>query len=525
MRVLLLSPQRPETFWTMKETCKFMGKKALGPPLGLITVAALLPPSWDCRLVDVNTRPVREDEWQWADLVMISGMLVQKESLLKLTREAKERGKTVVVGGPYPTSVPQEALAAGADFLVRGEAEEIMDSLVAALEEGQPPRVFQEPGKPDMAISPVPRFDLLNLSDYVTMGIQTSRGCPFNCEFCDVVNLYGRKPRHKSPEQVIAELEAIYRLGWRSEVFICDDNFVGYQGHAQAVLEQLVPWMKEHGDPFNFLTQASVNLGQDLEMIDRLTAANFATVFVGVESSDEDILTRNRKYQNVKNPLGESLTNICANGLSLMASFMIGFDNEKKGVDERICAFAEENHLPIVVLNILQILPNTNLWDRLEKEGRLLAEHTSGDTQDLLLNYVPTRPAEEIVNEYVAAIDRLYEPSRYLDRAYHYFLTMRPTRQALKSTPKGNGNPKGSLEFRLQATLLRDIAGLLKLIWSHGVRSAYRTQFWRQAWGIRRDNPSRLIKYLLCIAMGENMFRLREQMLQSPAGVRYLAQR
>ena len=518
MKALLLSPERPETFWNLKHTCEFTGSKALAPPMGLITVAAMLPRHWDCRLVDLNTGPVTEEDWRWADLVMVSGMLIQKDSLLRLILEAKARGKTVVAGGPYPTSVPQKVLEAGADFLVRGEAEEIMPFFLSALADNKPQRVFEEDGKPDITKSPIPRFDLLNLHDYAAPGVQTSRGCPFNCEFCDVVSLYGRKPRHKTPDQVLAELETLYRLGWRRDVFICDDNFVGYQGHAQAVLTKLIPWMKERGEPFSFWTQASINLGQDKEMIDLLTEANFSTIFTGVESTDTEVLAQNRKFQNIKNPLGQSVTNICTNGLSVMISFVIGFDSEKKGVDERICAFVEEHNIPFVVLNILQALPNTDLWDRLQKEGRLLEERSSGDTQDFLLNYVPTRPAGEILAEYTAAIDHLYEPSRYLERAYRYFLAMRPTRSFLAKPRGEDPNPSGNHKSSQQKTNLREFMGLLKLIWWHGILAGHRSQFWRQLLGIYRQNPSRITKYLICLGIGENMFRYREEVLRKAAG-------
>jgi radical SAM superfamily enzyme YgiQ (UPF0313 family) len=518
MKVLLLSPERPETFWNLKHICEFTGSKALAPPTGLITVAAMLPRDWDCRLVDLNTGPVTEEDWRWADLVMVSGMLIQKDSLLRLTLEAKARGKTVVAGGPYPTSVPEKVLEAGADFLVRGEAEEIMPFFLSALADKKPQRVFEEDGKPDITKSPIPRFDLLNLYDYATPGVQTSRGCPFNCEFCDVVSLYGRKPRHKTPDQVLAELETLYRLGWRRDVFICDDNFVGYQGHARAVLTKLIPWMKERGEPFSFWTQASINLGQDKEMIDLLTEANFSTIFTGVESTDTEVLAQNRKFQNIKNPPGESVTNICANGLSVMISFVIGFDSEKKGVDERICAFVEEHNIPFVVLNILQALPNTDLWDRLQKEGRLLEERTSGDTQNFLLNYVPNRPAEEILAEYRAAIDRLYEPSRYLERAYRYFLAMRPTRSFLAKQRGEAPNPAGNHKSSRRKTDLRELAGLVKLLWWHGILASHRSQFWRQLLGMYRQNPSRITKYLICVGIGENMFRYREEVLRKTAG-------
>jgi radical SAM superfamily enzyme YgiQ (UPF0313 family) len=514
LRVLLLNPKKPETFWDLKEVCKSVGRKTLAPPLGLITVAAMLPREWDCRLVDLNTGVVTEEDWRWAEMVMVSGMLIQKDSLLRLIREAKGRGKTVVAGGPYPTSVPDKVLEAGANFLVRGEAEEIMPFFLSALAKKKPQRVFEEDGKPDITKSPIPRFDLLNLNDYATPGVQTSRGCPFNCEFCDVVNLYGRKPRHKTPDQVLAELETLYRLGWRNDVFLCDDNFVGYPGQAKALLSKLIPWSKNHGEPFSFWTQASVNLGQDKEMLDLLTLANFSTIFTGIESTDSEVLAQNRKFQNIKNPLGQSVTNICANGLSVMIGFVIGFDSEKKGVDERICAFVEEHHIPYVVLNILQALPNTDLWDRLQREGRLL-EEGSGDTQDFQLNFVPARPAEEILAEYTAAIDRLYEPSRYLERAYHYFLAMRPTRRYLAQQRGEKTTPAGNPGSSQKKTDLRELTSLLRLIWRHGILADHRWQFWSQLLGIYRQNPSRLTKYLICLGIGENMFRYRDEVLRA----------
>ena len=279
MRVLLIDPEFPQSFWSLVENKKLVGRKALTPPLGLLTVAALLPQEWEFRLADLNTGPLTASSWQWADLVMITGMIIQREGILRLVREAKERGKTVIVGGPCASSLPQEVLDAGADFLVRGEGETTIPRLLAALREGQPGGVIEEDGKPNMAISPVPRFDLVTLDDYAIIGIQTSRGCPFDCEFCDIVSLYGRTPRGKDPGQVIAELETLYRLGWRGLVFFSDDNFIGNQDHARAILNRLIPWVQARGEPFGFWTQASVNLGQDREMIDLLTAANFGLRF------------------------------------------------------------------------------------------------------------------------------------------------------------------------------------------------------------------------------------------------------
>jgi radical SAM superfamily enzyme YgiQ (UPF0313 family) len=516
MRVLLIDPEFPQSFWSLVETNKLAGRKALTPPLGLLTVAALLPQEWEFRLADLNTGPLTASSWQWADLVMITGMIIQREGILRLVREAKERGKTVIVGGPCASSLPQEVLDAGADFLVRGEGETTIPRLLAALREGQPGGVIEEDGKPNMAISPVPRFDLVTFDDYAVISIQTSRGCPFDCEFCDIVSLYGRTPRGKDPGQVIAELETLYRLGWRGLVFFSDDNFIGNQDHARAILNRLIPWVQARGEPFGFWTQASVNLGQDREMIDLLTAANFAYVFFGVETPEPDILRATGKYQNVRNPLKESLAAINANGLNMVASFIIGFDGERTGAVDRIVEFVEDLAIPVIVINILQPLPNTRLWKRLEKEGRLLQGKTSGDFYGMGFNYLPTRPREEILGEFVRGIDRLYEPSRFLARVYRYFLVMRPTRRDLArragiKLPGPSQTTKRPLFSQFSSRL---VVASVCLIWRQGIRPKYRGQFWRQLWGIYRQNPSRLEIYLMCCSMGEDLFALRRDVLK-----------
>jgi radical SAM superfamily enzyme YgiQ (UPF0313 family) len=522
MRALLLNPNLPRSILTLEDSCKISGNRTLCPPLGLLTVAALLPQEWEFRLVDLNARHLTEADWDWADLVLISGMIIQKAGVLSLVRQAKQRGKTSVVGGPYATSLGHEVLEAGADFLVRGEGEFAIPYFLAALEDNQPGGVFEEDRKPEITESPVPRFDLVNLDDYLIMGIQTSRGCPFNCEFCDVINLYGRVPRHKTPDQVIRELETLYRLGWRREVFISDDNFIGNKDHARAILNQLIPWSKDHGEPFTFWTQTSVNLGQDLPLIDLLTEANFSHVLLGVETPETDLLKQAAKYQNFQDPLAESLGNINARGLSMVASFIIGFDGEKTGTGDRICEFAEECGIPIILLNLLQPLPNTRLWDRLSQEGRLLQGQTSGDFNNLSFNYQPTRPREEIMADFVRVLDRLYDPSRYLARTYRYYLKMRPTRQALArqrgEKPAESRRPDNPEPAR--APISKDILGLINLIWRQGIRPPYRWQFWRQLGGICRRNPSRYDSYLLACAFGENLFSIRRSILQQWADMK-----
>lgn len=513
-KALLIYPSLPYSFWSFRETCKLTGRKTLAPPLGLITVAALFPESWDLKLVDLNARELTEEDWGFADIIVFSAMIVQRQSLSDLMAEAKRRGKTVVVGGPLVTSTPEVAHEAGCDFLLTGEAEEVMGDLVSALEKGQRSGVFADSNRPPMASSPIPRFDLLNLEDYDAISVQTSRGCPFNCEFCDIVNLFGRKPRYKSADQIIAELDAIFELGWRGTVFFCDDNFIGNPGHARELLHKLIPWMKERGEPFSFFTQASVNLGQNMELLDLMTEANFGDVFVGVESPDEDVLNAANKVQNVKNPLFESLENINRNGLPVLASFILGLDGEEPGAGRRICAFVEKASIPIVMVNMLQILPNTALWDRLSECGRLLPKTHCSGVSGVAMNFTPSRPAGEILDEYLAAWDYLYEPSRYLARAYRYCLQMRPTRSAM-GVASTHAAPtlreKGNDGVARQA---RDLLTLARVIWRQGVKAPYRRQFWRQLHGVYKKNPSRMIRYLKTCGFGENLFALRKDILR-----------
>lgn len=501
-------------YWKMPQLVRLSGKKALHPPLGLITVAALLPQEWDLRLLDLEIDRLTPQDWEWAEMVMISAMIVHRESLLDLVREAKQRGKIVVVGGPHPTSQPGKAMEAGCDFLVRGEAENTLPLFLAALQAGRRGVILANEAKPDLSTSPIPRYDLLKIQDYVTLGVQTSRGCPFDCEFCDVSSLFGRKVRFKATSQILEEFETIYGLGWRGEIFICDDNLIGNKGHAEQFFHQFIPWLKERGQPFSFLAQTSVNLGENLEMIDLMTEANFATVFIGVETPEEEALATAHKFHNLRHPLAESLNNIIANGLSVLASFIIGLDGEKPGTGERICAFVEENTVPLVMLNYLVPLPNTKLWQRLHREGRLREDRFDTDLVDKALSYVPSRPEAEIMGEYFHLWEYLYEPRRFLNRAYQSILKTRPTRSAMaknQGTPRPQGPPAAEQPL---SDKIYSLIAFLRLCWRRGVLPPYRRQYWQQLLGIYRQNPSRMIRYLKILGMGEDMIRMREGMLK-----------
>jgi Fe-S oxidoreductase len=431
MRVLLLYPTFPKSFWSFEKALALVDRKALLPPLGLITVAAILPQDWEFRLVDRNVRAVTEAEWDWAEMVIISGMIVQADDMMAQIREAKRRGKSVAVGGPYATSLPHEPQGAGADFLILDEGEITLPMFVEAVRRGETQGVFRANGeKPDVTTTPIPRFELLDLDAYDNMSVQFSRGCPFQCEFCDIIVLYGRKPRTKEPQQLLAELERLYELGWRRTVFLVDDNFIGNKRNVKLLLKELKGWMEAHQYPFHFNTEASVDLAKDPELMEMMVDCNFNAVFLGVETPDEDSLALTQKFQNTRDSLSDSVDAIIAAGLRVMAGFIIGFDGEKPGAGDRIVRFVEKTAVPTALFSMLQALPDTALWHRLEKEGRLRGK-VANINQTTLMNFVPTRPLEEITREYVNAFWELYDPMTYLNRTYRHFLKLGTPKQGI----------------------------------------------------------------------------------------------
>src|SRR4028119_1204311 len=457
MRVLLVYPLFPKTFWSYEKILELVDRKVLLPPLGLVTVAAILPQEWEFKLVDRNVGNVTEADWAWADLVILSAMIVQKEDFLNQIQEAKRRGKAVAVGGPYPTALPHEATASGADCLILDEGEITLPLFVEAIERGETSGIFRSGGeRPAVTQTPIPRFDLLEFDAYSEMSVQFSRGCPFQCEFCDIIVLYGRKPRTKDPGQLLAELERLYELGWRRSIFMVDDNFIGNKRNVKLFLKELKPWMVEHGYPFSFATEASVDLAKDQEMLDMMVACNFGAVFLGIETPDEESLALTQKFQNTRDSLSDAVHTITRSGLRVMAGFIIGFDGEKAGAGDRVVQFVEKTAIPTAIFSMLQALPDTALWHRLEKEGRLRGK--SGNiNQTTLMNFVPTRPLEEITKEYIDAFWNLYDPERFLDRTYRHF---RILGQA-KYPDKGKRSKK-----KLNWVVIR---ALLTICWRQGV--------------------------------------------------------
>ncbi|MBM0742580.1 B12-binding domain-containing radical SAM protein [Phormidium sp. CLA17] len=493
MRVLLLYPLFPKSFWSFEKALELVDRKAMLPPLGLVTVAALLPQEWEFRLVDRNVGDLTEADWEWAELAVMSAMIVQKEDFLHLIQEAKRHKVPIGVGGPYATALPHEA--ADADFQILDEGEITLPMFVAAVQRGHTQGVFRSDGvKPDVTGTPIPRFDLLNFDSYDSMSVQFSRGCPFQCEFCDIIVLYGRKPRTKTPQQLLAELECLYELGWRRSIFMVDDNFIGNKRNGKLMLRELKSWMASHGYPFRFNTEASIDLAQDQEMMDLMVECNFNAVFLGIETPDEASLTLTQKFQNTRDSLAESVDRIIRSGLRVNAGFIIGFDGEKKGAGERIVRFVEQTTVPLAMFSMLQALPDTALWHRLKKEGRM-REQGANINQTTLMNFVPTRPLQDIANEFVAAFWELYDPERYLDRTYQHFLKL--------------GAPKcpGSRVRKLNWVNMR---ALLILCWRQGVVRKTRVKFWLYLAGILRHNPTVWEHYLGLCALNEHFLEYRQ---------------
>jgi radical SAM superfamily enzyme YgiQ (UPF0313 family) len=420
-KVLMIYPRfGAGTFWNFAAACELFNAKYPTAPLGLITVAALLPAEWTIRLVDRNTATLADSDLEWADLVMTGGMLPQYFDTIEIIELCRARGKPVVVGGPGVTSVPE--LYNRANFQVLGEAEGIIDKFIEAWEAGSKDGVFEaEKFQVDVTKSPVPRFELLNFEDYLYIGVQFSRGCPFTCEFCDIIELYGRVPRAKTNAQMLHELATLHSLGYRGHVDFVDDNLIGNKKAVKAFLPELKGWLEQHDYAFEFTTEASLNLADDDDLMRLMNEANFVGVFMGIESPDTATLIAMRKKQNTRRNIAQSIHRIYAAGLYVTAGFIIGFDSEPGPVAESIVELIEEAAIPVCMVGLLYALPNTQLTRRLAKEGRLhedlLFDPAAGMDQCTQgLNFDTLRPRQQILADYRRVLEKVYEPAAYAGR-------------------------------------------------------------------------------------------------------------
>jgi radical SAM superfamily enzyme YgiQ (UPF0313 family) len=485
-KALLVYPRfNPHSFWHYQETCDLVGAKYSMTPLGLITVAALLPASWTLKLVNRNTEALEESDLAWADVVLTGGMLPQQRDTLRVIAAAQAHGTPVVVGGPDVTSSPH--VYADAEFEVLGEAEGIIGEFLEAWSAGAERGVFRANGFPDVTQSPVPRFDLLKLDQYLTVGVQFSRGCPFNCEFCDIIELYGRVPRTKDDAQMLRELDALYALGYRGHVDFVDDNLIGNKRRVKAFLPRLQSWLREHREPFEFSTEATINLADDAELLTLMRDANFFVIFVGIESPDTATLLHMQKPQNTRRVLQESVEKIYRAGIFVHAGFIVGFDTEQSGVAAGMIQCIEDTAIPGCMIGLLMALPNTQLTRRLVKEGRLHPNHdrflTDEDADQCTsgLNFQTRRPREDVLADYRTVLDRVYPPDAY-------FARVRRVGRQLDCSQKRYKTP-------LRQMLL-ETRSFVRMAWRLGVRDVdVRRHFWATFIDCALHNP-RALRYV-----------------------------
>ncbi len=463
-KVLMVHPRfMSGSFWSFETTSQMYGAEYPMPPLGLATVAAMLPPEWDVRIKDRNIEEVTEADVMAADLIMTGGMMPQRLDLMHMIDWAQSLGKKVCVGGPDIMSSPHEY--AHVDFLVVGEAESVIDKFIEAWRSGAEGGRFDAVKfTADVTASPVPRFELLNRSKYLQMTVQFSRGCPFTCEFCDIIELFGRKPRTKNKDQILAELQAIYDLGYRGHVNFVDDNLIGNKKAIKAFLPHLIEWQHAHDNPFDFSTEASLNIADDSELMTMMSKAGFLGVFIGIESPDPDVLKATQKKQNTKRDIAQSVHRVYEHGMSVLAGFIVGFDEEKGAVGDAVADLIEEAAIPVAMVGLLYALPETQLTRRLEKEGRLFPQMTmvdamkygTVDQSTLGLNFETQRPREEILQDFRTVVARSYTPEAYHKRVRRMTDLMKFEHANLDSMRSG---------------VIKNLIFVVRLCWALGIRA------------------------------------------------------
>jgi radical SAM superfamily enzyme YgiQ (UPF0313 family) len=467
MNILMIYPQFPDTFWSFKHALKFIRKKASSPPLGLLTVAAMLPKEWQVRLVDLNVTPLKASDLRWADFAFISAMVVQRDSTAAVIARCKSAGVKIVVGGPLFTG--EHESFPDVDHFILNEAEITLPPFLADLEQGHPRRIYQTEEFPELDRTPIPRWDLVNFKQYATISIQFSRGCPYDCEFCNITAMLGRRPRTKSAAQLVAELDALYALGWRGSIFFVDDNFIGNKRLLKVeILPALIAWRKgKMGLPFN--TEVSINLADDSELMRLMAAAGFTAVFVGIETVEEDSLAECNKFQNKGRDLVESVKCIQRAGMQVQGGFIVGFDNDTPSIFQRQIEFIQKSGIVSAMVGLLQAPYGTRLYRRLDGEGRIAAL-ISGDNVDGTTNIIPKMEMPTLLAGYRSILKQIYSPKLYYERIITFLKEYHP--------------PKIKMPFDIEY-----IFAFGRSIYHLGLRGVERVQYWKLCWWVLLNKP------------------------------------
>ena len=424
MNVLLVYPEYPITFWSFKYALRFVHKESNLPPLGSLTVAAMLPQEWDLKLVDMNTATLQDSQIKWADMVFISAMNIQQESVRKVIDRCKKYKKTTVGGGPLFSTEPQKY--DDVDHLLLYEGEITIPEFLEDLKNGTPKHLYDTQGFPDLDQTPIPRWDLLDQKKYAMLSLQYSRGCPFHCEFCNIVSLFGNRPRTKSVSQILAELNAIYETGWRGGIFFVDDNFIGNKKSLkESVLPAMIRWMQEHSYPFTFFTEVSINMSDDEDLMNMMAEAGFDNVFIGIETVDDDCLDECDKVQNQKRDLVKCVHTIQQHGMQVQGGFILGFDNEKPTAFKRMYQFIQKSGIVTAMVGLLTAPPGTRLYERLEAEGRITDEFTGVNTETDM-NFIPKMDPKLLLRGYTRVVHSVYSPRSYYKRVKTFLENYHP---------------------------------------------------------------------------------------------------
>ena len=460
MKILLLYPQYPDTFWSFRKSLKFVSKESTSPPLGLLTIAALLPDGFEKKLIDMNVDKLTDKDLLWADYVFISAMITQKDSANKVIERCKKLEVKTVAGGPLFTSLHEEFPEV--DHFVLNEGEVTVHLFLENLKTGSLKRIYTSDIKPDITKSPIPQWDLVNMKKYSKMAIQFSRGCPYDCEFCDIVNLNGRIPRNKTPEQVINEIEALYQAGWyssiHSSIFIVDDNFIGNKIKAKELLRALIDWRKRTKNRITFITEVSLNLADDDELLSLMRDAGFDTVFIGLETPSKEGLQECGKFQNKNRDQTLSVRKIQSYGMEVTGGFIVGFDSDDFSIFARQIEFIQKTGIVVAMVGLLQALPGTKLYERLKRENRLLVKGSSGNNTDFSTNFLPKMDPAILIDGYKNILSSVYSPENYYKRIKTFLEHYKP--------------------YHKEAFKLKDLNALIKSIWILGIFKENRKYYW-----------------------------------------------